>query len=696
MPNSSLQSMFHWPILFTHMLSQAQEEIIQKNLHSTLYIPTVITQKEYIETYNCVYSYCTGHSNNYVIKGEAIYDLLKTRLEEFANNLEFQGSICDTAKQIQNLNLTIDLLEKLFSYLERFYIKTSILNYKDVKKLRDLFFYKIYYQFIFKIEENLVNIIFLEIETLRKMYKQNFSELTTVIDFYFTCLTINGLVTNMIGFSRRYVEEFKQSFNFNVEIGKFLKKIYLEMFFITTVINDKDMAKEVIQTIIFRKDEILDYVFKKIDNFEKFKHIYVIITMMPENCKAMFKKRYEDFVVHLLEKSITFDDFFTNYCRLGQQVTLNKLSGYDELINECFKCTFLERPVHKQTQIHREMMEYFHGCLMHAYYIRDVLGRCSDSRKLSVQCVSTGSEAETVKHGEDSFINSERFFDLFSLICDDDLIDLYTQSTQERLLKGMDPAREEAYTNIILERVGWGSASILKNSVTNFKTKQNYLFDISVNNVFSVSCVRITKSFWGIEKDEPNLHPSLESIKKEISASIERPARYILEFNFAVSPIIFSFNNTRYKMSSSAVSLLLYIQESTGIDINTLQSLANDKFFEKNLEMLLKNGFISIQTDSDNTQKIFALDKYSEEAVVDLFELPVKKVVAAEPVVLDTQSFQILEAKICKIMKKSKELMPCVLREQLGSEEVEFENAISNLISKGYLSVSGSYLVYIP
>ncbi|ELA41512.1 uncharacterized protein VICG_01496 [Vittaforma corneae ATCC 50505] len=676
------------------MLSELQREAIQKNLNTILHIPASVTQKEYMELYNSIYSHCTEYSDNYLIKGEAVYNLLSETVEKFSENLQFSGSISSTAEQVRTFISTVDLLEKTFSYLERFYIRTSILNNKDVRKVKDLFFYKIYYQFIYKIENGLVNIIFFEIETLRKFYRQDFSDLAIVIEFYLLCLTNNGLVTNSINFYKRYVDEFKQSFNFNVEVGKLLKKIYFEMFFITTVINDRDVAREIIQTILFRKDEVLDYAFERIVNFEKFKHIYIIISMMPENCKNIFRRRYENFVWSVLSKIHSFDDLFSSYCKIVQQGILNKLSGFNEIVDECVKKSFLERPTREQVQIHKEMVEYIHNYIINMHYINDVYAQCSDSVELSTWCISGNIEGGRDNSSEFS-TNTCRFFELFSLVFDDYLIDLYTQSTQVRLLKGMSPEREQEFVDSIADKIGWSSTSILKKSVMNFQNKMYCCFTLGGDPI-TVSCAKVVKSFWSVDKDDPSLHPTLNRIKMQVLELIEVPERYVLEFNFSLSPIIFELNGTKYKMCTSAVSLLLYIADNNGIEPDFLRTVANDRYFDKNVDFLIKNGFVSSNVDSDGMPKLYCINKHSANNIVDLFDVPRRQAEDSEAILPDTHHLHILEAKICRTMKKLKELTFDSLKSQIECEVSDLENAITSLVSKGYLVVENDVLMYVP
>lgn len=670
------------------MLSQSEQEIIQRNLTLILSNPALITQREYIETYNCVYKHCNIHTTTYIIQGEEIYLLLSAAIEEFAEKLRFNGSIKAITEQINTFNATITLLEMIFSYLERFYIKVSTINLKEVKHLKDLFFFKIYYKFVFKIEEALLDLIFLEIETLRKMYRRDFRDLKLVIEFYINCLENNDLKGRITQFYKRYVHEFRAKFDFNIEIGKLLKRVYIEMFFATTAINDRDVSKEIIQSIMFRKDEILDHVFLKLKRFERFKHMYVIINMMPENCKLMFKKRYEEHLKDHLKEISGFDMFFSSYCKFKDQVETNKLASFDELIDFYFRRSFFEKSVHEQVEIHQRIVAILDDILKSNSDLPDVKGYfnfISQNGKDTFE--GNKSKGEEITHS----CKVDVLLDLFSLFNDDYLIELYTKSIQMRLLKGANPESEYKVVEMILARVGLGIANIMKNSVQSFLSRDKLLL-----NGVSISCARITKGFWGVEKTETELHPVLEDFKQKMLQQINIPNRHIIAFNYNLSPAIFELNKTRYKINSDTFSMLLFIYDNNGVEVEVLRKKVEDRNFDRNIAILINNGFITNKINNEGTAYLYILNKQSELPFVDLFEIKKVERTSKEALTVDTECIQILEAKLCKLLKKSKEAHISVLREQTDSESFDFDTAVSNLVAKGYLEVYGEYLKYVP
>lgn len=648
-----------------HVLSQSDKEIINRNISLILCNPQLLTSQEYIQTYNTVYTYCTKITKHYCILGDDIYRMIDESLKNFADKLEFKGSISLLASQMDSFRKSIDLLQMVFNYLERFYIRTSIINQHDVKKLNDLFLYQIYFNYIYKIEYNLQNLILLEIETYRKAYKHDFSDLKTVISFYIDCLDNNELDTDKRKFLQRYFQEFKDNFDFNVEISKLLKKIYLEMYFVTNILGDKDMSKDVIQTIFFRKDEILEYAFELIRSFDKFKHVYAIVTMMPESFKNQFKFKYEEFLSDFFANSHTFEEMYSNFMNVKTQIDENKLGGYNEIADNLFKKIFLEKSTHEQAEIHLEMVKFIDGAI-HTY-----------NKNMLIK--------------EDDFAI---LFDMFSLVFEEYLIGMYTESVQMRLLKGMNVEIEEKLGNMILERVGWSNASGLKNTIMSFVNKTKLL--VSYNEVpLLASYVKITKGFWNLEKNEPNLHPLLYEYKTRISSNIDIPERHRLEFNFKVSPLVFILNNTKYRMNSDVASLLFLVIDGDSVSAESLREFSNDPYFDESVDFLIKHEFICKSVDPEGIERLRALNKCSDQQFIDLFKIPKKKVSKTAQESEDVHLVHILESKICKIMKRAKEMNADLLKREFPDES-SFDNILSGLVSKGYLELVSDTVRYLP
>lgn len=657
------------------MITDLELSILEKALATILKHPADVTRNDFNDVYNCVYLHCSSKSENYLIKGEDIYNQLEKALDNFSNRIEFIASCDVLCEQIALFQQSEDILVKIFSYLERFYIKTSILNSTGVKKIKDLFYYKIYYNFIYKAEENLLNVIFLEIETLRKFHKMEIIHLKTVIRFYLESLARNGLETNMNQFYKKYMAEFKTSFDFNCSIRQLVKKVHMEVFISTNVFIDYEITKKIIQFIMGRKDEIMKYAFHKIEKFEKLKHIYAIISKMPESGRLEFKQRYDTFLTDLFTKSTTFESLYGSYCNVNQQIKLNKMTGFVELIDECMSKTFKERSSNDQADIFDAIIRYVE---------KNFGEKVNKSLNIQEKCTNLDDQ--------------EMLFNFFATIVDDRLIDKYIASVQLRLINGTDPSNEQFYMNLILERIGLGAISRLKNSISSFLDKSE--FECIINEKtgkFTASLIKITKGFWNVEKNEVNLHPTLEKIKAMLYEKSGIQEKQKIEFNFSISPVIFELNGTTYKVSTDAFSIYFSILENAeDSDKNLMKSMSSDKNFDKNIAILENAGLILCVGEIGDKSLYTAVNKKSDLTFCDLFSKEdceiTKKVVKNH---IENKN-HIIESMICRLMKKRKFLSRDLLYSETGLDVEEAESAVRNLISKGYLEIVNDAIHYIP
>jgi len=710
------------------MLSLEEKRILQTNISVILKSSQSISQQTFIETYNTVYAHCTSPSPTYSIKGELIYEVLSGSLEAFAASLEFQGSLEYLSQQIDSLRRSSDHLAKIFSYLERFYIRSSILKeLPEVRSLKDLFYFQIYFKYIYNVEEALLDLIFLEIDTYRKLYRQECEELKNIITFYLDALTSTGQENTIKKFYQRYVEDFKINTNFKIEIGKLLKKVYFEMFFISNSLKEKDMCKEIIQMINFRKDEVIDYAFLKIGKLEKFKHVYKIISMMPEQVRNKFKSKYEDNIKSMLQNVKTFAELYKIYNNFKNQIVINKLSGYEELLNDIVKRSFAELSKNDQLAIQKEMVDAFDNYIdmlkgtlnitesnrniankNDLYSPRHFVKRSNGANNADLEkgalsasdCSANNESSSNLGNSSGSdrnqtiSISPDVYFDLFSNIVSESLIDLYAENCQYRLLKGSDPVIEHMFSEIIVEKIGWGAASRIKSSVASF-TNRYYLEITNPESQasLSVSLAKITKAFWEIQRGEINLHRSLKNAKDSILTLVKLDERQILDFNYKVSPVIFEVNKAKYKMAADVVSLYLHIldfHDKNGISYEHLKALASDPDIDSNIETLLENGFVY----HDRTFRV--LNKKTDQSFVDFFSIPKKISLNDEKNNVYEMGTHINEAKICKMLKKLKTMRKEDLFDQVDCSKDEFDRILLSLITKGFLDSKDDVIIYIP
>lgn len=678
------------------MLLAEEKATLEESLAAILQHPHSVSQSLFNETYNTVYTHCTALSEEYSIKGSSVYDLLAEGIHTFTSKLEFHGSISPLAKQVEAFRSSLSLMAKIFSYLERFYIKRSILRDLHIKKLKDLFYFKLYYNYIYKVEEGILDLVFLEIETSRKLYRQECSELKTVVTFYLELLVSTGQDGAMRHFFKRYVEDFRQHTDFNAEIGKLLKKVYLEVFFASNVLGDRDVCREIIQGVVFRKDEIIEHVFAKIAGFEKFKHIYKIISMMPEAVRGQFRCRYGEALELSFSKLSTFPEIYGTYVKTREQITANRMSGYREVLDDVVKRVFSEKKHADQTEIQIEMV-----CAIERFIGSDDPGDVIDADTkpmLAGNGHSKKSAGLDMKGEHGPSIDLDAYFDLFALFFTEYLMDLYTERCQYRLLRGFNPAKEQAYAEMILQRVGWSAATKLKSSVASFTNR--YILrtpgvewgqpGLALDSSFMVSLAKITKGFWDVKRSEVKLHPFLEKVKHSISGLVLLAERQKLDFNYRLSPVVFEVAGNRYKVSSDIFSMYLHILTADNISVGELRSLCDDRHFDANVDFLVIHKLILYDGEFK------AARIRPGQGFVDLFVVPQKQIVREETVCTLEKSIHVVESKICSVMKRAKRMQKQALAECIECDKLDFEVAFTGLVSRGFLEMKETEVSYIP
>ncbi|KAI5169780.1 hypothetical protein PAEPH01_0995, partial [Pancytospora epiphaga] len=239
------------------MLTSEEEAVLNRGIHTILKDPASLTLQLYITVYNTVYSYCNKPTEVYYIEGGAIYELLHRSIRDYTNSLTFKASIKDLSEQAAHFQRIGPSIEKLFSYVERFYIKTAVFKGEDVENLKDLFYIHLYFNYIYKIEDNFIGLVFLELDSMRNSSNQNCKELRNIVGMYMEALRIAGQESKTERFYRMYIENYTEGMDFRMSIGGLLRNTYLELYYVKSIMNDKELAKEVVSKIGHRGEEAI-------------------------------------------------------------------------------------------------------------------------------------------------------------------------------------------------------------------------------------------------------------------------------------------------------------------------------------------------------------------------------------------------------------------------------------------------------
>lgn len=104
------------------------------------------TSNDFIKAYNIIYLHCTEKTPTYEIKGIVIYQVLKDILANYFDSLSPVTSLKGFFNLCQNLEKSYFLLERVYFYLERFFINVNCnKNKSDIMHIRTLYYIILYF-----------------------------------------------------------------------------------------------------------------------------------------------------------------------------------------------------------------------------------------------------------------------------------------------------------------------------------------------------------------------------------------------------------------------------------------------------------------------------------------------------------------------------------------------------------------------
>lgn len=741
------------------MLGTAERKILEDSLDLILTAPQNFNQSSFIKTYNTVYTHCSAPSQAYHIEGEAIYLLIRDKIFQFSNGLSFKSSLQELAGQLSLFRVSVDVLNRVFSYIERFYIKASIYKALDVDRLSDVFFSHVYFNYIFEIEENLLDLIFLEIETARYHFRQDCTDLKTVVGFYLDVLVLNGQEEKLTRFYKLYLSNFVAHTNFDSEIGKLLKRVYLEMYFVSNIIGDKGMCVEIVSKLEERKEDVFNYLMGQVEVFENFKHIFKILNMMDESLRTRFRHSYTKLLSNKFKSLSSFKEIFSVFCCFRKQIITNKMVGCMEELERILKEDFIDRASTTQERISKDAVNFLDRVIrqynlggasstddrsiiagLHSVMVRNFSLLADEGGfKGSSNGAEGGSRPESaplfngaqVRLFEENILNFEYLVVFISRIFNEVFLDQYLSAVQHRLLNGYRADIEKTILDKLVETVGFGSVSKLKSIINTYMIYNTQTYQVTPDEAFRVSLLKHTSGFWDIEKQDLNLPTSLLVYLNNSIEAEDLEYRQRIHVNYTLSPLAFELNGTRYRMNTDAVSLLLHVIENDGIaTVEDLKGISGDHKFEYNLSRLICNGFVRIEEAAQRTSRkqaeqtmltgcaesnhlrnshhsynpsslVIYLNKKTNEKFIDLFIVPnaAVKNERVSPVVVEQGI--LIEAALCRALKRSKEmdrgnLVAMLTKDSRGFADPDIREAIVRLVKKGYFEDVDEVIKYIP
>lgn len=674
-------------------MDQHIQAVVEESLSCILDAPRKISQDLFVSTYNTVYRFCTAPSATYCIKGEPIFELIERRIEEYTGSLRFTGTTADSAKQLTQFKESASLLAKTYSYLERFYIRTSMFKKLEarttskgptplcdsfpaartnVEPLASMFFKKIYFNYLRLIEENLQALVFAELDVYRSQFQQNCNELASIVEAYTHIIVQAGQDELLARFHKLYLQRFMKSIDPQMEFGKLLRCVYLEMFYASNIIGEKSICREIVALFNDRAESIFEYTFAKIRAYEPVRHIFKIISVMDEQSRSRLRAGYEKIICGRFNNANGFEGLYDAYRKTRTQIESNRMAGWMDLLSKVLKSWLKERGPGVLHDISRE-------------------------------CVLTVDSAlRAASAAKCEYCAPPELLDFAVLLDCDVFLEIYVKQCQLRLLSGLPPANEFALFQELSKRLGPGPLSRLSSSIDTYlqpvtvlhpavlEASGCFLTGSSGESSFSVSLLKHTLGFWPLRPDSLVLPDSLQSILDSLLGATQLNYRECILFNLQLSPIIVKINGTLYRMNTDVFSLYHRIL-SGPITLEALETLSGDPNAAANVHRLVKAGLIT-----EDKGRLVALNPNNGPESIDLFEISSSvEPVANRPVLRDRNNI-IVKASICRLLKKKKEMSIDELYKSVNTDKEQVDRSIEELSSNGYISYENGIVKYIP
>ncbi|EQB62126.1 cullin-like protein (cdc53 family) [Vairimorpha apis BRL 01] len=271
---------------------------------------TKISSSDFIQAYNIIYLHCTSDIDAYEIKGSVIYNTLSEALILHFKSMRPISSLESFYKFISNLNL--DIIEKVYSYLSRFYIKINLDKNNNISTIKYLFYTLIYKYGIYSSLKNIEENIIFEISCYRENNSENLIMIKTCIKFLRDLYLFNDNEEDYEKFINSYVYDFNESYSTDIKIN--IEYINKEM--------------EIFIEFCFSKHKnSTNTNLKNCDFFENYRKISKIILYMSEPYINNFFLKIEEFLKTSLknieykeELLIFFINIKKNFCILNEKV----------------------------------------------------------------------------------------------------------------------------------------------------------------------------------------------------------------------------------------------------------------------------------------------------------------------------------------------------------------------------------------
>lgn len=645
--------------------------------------PDTVTSDDFMIVYNVIYMFCTQPTDKYEIKGAPIYDILVGVVKTHANCLESFSSIETFNQEFQRFEKAAFVLSRAYEYLERYYIKISMMKgNSNTRKIKDLFYFYYYTNYIDKLKFVFENMVLLEIAKIRRD-KTSIGELKAAMNTYWTLLVCSDQENRYIALKELYISTFKRDVHYDEPISKLISVFCRELHIASEIFDAgsyEQLSKKIVLRLDGRSGEIMDYILGKIEKGKTFRHAYKILEVMSyANVEALIKK-LESYIDKRLELCTDFDALFRFYVKLTVYVE----SGFNrnKSVKKAIKVRF-HRVIN--THISTEPREY-------ATRFLDMLVDQVDS-------INELTDKEETK----------AIVSFFGLVDRKELVmEKIATNLQKRLIL---ESRELKTEQFLLTHIGsvtqYDEIFRAKISIAdilfskNFCTTSHRLTCMRFNDVedddFIIEPKFLTSGFWNIEKGNIRLIERLRRYKDHLVDVLKKTyKRSSVEFNYAASAIILEFRAFRIIAQTDVASILFNIESCGEVSLKRLENMSKDPNLMKNLRTLVENGLVNASNN------VFSVNYGYSGGDLNLFSiayLETSKCATKSLASACVEREMMIEAEVMRLMKRIKTcgLLPLVhAMQKLGFQYGETTEAIKSLANNSYLELDDENVRYVP
>lgn len=655
-----------------------------------------LTSREFMEMYNTVYRHCTETTVVFETRGVRVYERLQSALATFVDRLRGFTSLRTLHGQLSGFASALGLVAKAYSYLERYFIRISI-ERRDghIQDVQTLGFAVLYRRYMERVLGQAKDIVFFEIGVSRSSKDYDFGRLAETVGLLRRMLFCNDESGEYDAIVRQYLDGFCRGMDFDGEINRVLKRVYLEIYVASKVFDPESsrLYRGIVAGVRGRFDDVLELLVHKMQRFERFKLYVKIVHFMEPEYMERVVERYKEVVRGKVAEAGSLGQLAAAYLRLRKQMQEN-------LMDEA------------------ELVPYLHDEMQRHPGVSGRLGFEDEMGSIIDGVVSRGEGVEGEL--EALVVIASLMENREAVVCG------ITRDVQRRLLGGRGSLEREGRLVSLMEKhFGASNTRGMAIMYSNHVESQRRVFDVYGAPLLTETRF-LTRGFYELGTSGESLPDALRSVWAAVAQpQMAQHPRGELVCCHSLSPMVFSMNGFNFRMGTDRVAVLLWLDSDR--DAAELERRVGGLGFRKNLEHLLSNGLVGCASGVISLNRMFSQREYGYirgkyknrvwwmdaecnlvqrepgeglSEVVDMFEVEALEAVP-QPEAGSAESLDsVLEARVMRVLKREKrmrvESMVEAVQGEVGGDAEAVMAAVGRLAEKEYCRVSGEWAAYVP